>query len=130
MPRDQEHSPQTNEGRSGSHQIRNSTHHERRSSEIRSPTKADRGRHRVTTRKPLTALHHGQNNDPGRGRYARKPLTPTTKLEILKERRHRAYERKRAEERRRAVLLGREETYWRVLRSGARYRSLGGARAG
>ncbi|KAF2770052.1 hypothetical protein EJ03DRAFT_79216 [Teratosphaeria nubilosa] len=129
MPRHEEHSPPPIKRQSDGHTVRNEKQHEKRNSEIRSPTKATQGHQRVTNRQALTALRR-RSQGPGRGRYERKPLTPTTRLEILKERRHRAYERKRAEERRRAMLLGREETYWRVLRSGARYRSFGGAKAG
>ncbi|KAK0335772.1 hypothetical protein LTR91_012878 [Friedmanniomyces endolithicus] len=59
---------------------------------------------------------------------SRKPLTPTTKTAIAKERRHRSYVKKRALQAEEDKILSREATYWRVLRSGKKYRSLGGAR--
>ncbi|KAK1825552.1 hypothetical protein LTR12_000354 [Friedmanniomyces endolithicus] len=58
----------------------------------------------------------------------RKPLTPTTKTAIAKERRHRSYVKKRAQQAEEDKILSREATYWRVLRSGKKYRSLGGTR--
>ncbi|KAK0281163.1 hypothetical protein LTR91_000243 [Friedmanniomyces endolithicus] len=58
----------------------------------------------------------------------RKPLTPTTKTTMAKERRHRAYVKKRAQKAEEDRILSREATYWRVLRSGKKYRSLGGTR--
>ncbi|KAK0256773.1 hypothetical protein B0A54_06904 [Friedmanniomyces endolithicus] len=58
----------------------------------------------------------------------RKTLTPTTKTALAKERRHRAYVKKRAQKAEEDRILSREATYWRVLRSGKKYRSLGGTR--
>lgn len=85
------------------------------------PTRG-RPRNRLTSaqRSPITA---------GRKKLARrKPLTPTTRTAIAKERRHRAYLRKREGEMEEAKVLGKAGTYWRALRSGRRYRALGGAR--
>jgi len=56
-------------------------------------------------------------------------VTPTTKTAIAKERRHKLYEKKRAAQREMDTVLRMPETYWRVLRSGKKYRSYGGVRA-
>ncbi|TKA70259.1 hypothetical protein B0A55_07766 [Friedmanniomyces simplex] len=59
---------------------------------------------------------------------SRKPLNPTTKTAIAKERRHRLYEKKRARQAQEDRLLSEQATYWIVLRSGKKYRSFGGTR--
>lgn len=58
----------------------------------------------------------------------RKPLTPTTKTAMAKERQHRRYEKKRATEAEAEKILRTPSTYWRVLRDGKKYRSFGGTR--
>lgn len=63
-----------------------------------------------------------------RGRR-RNPLTPTTQAAITKERKFRRMVRQREREAEMERVLGREETYFRVLRSGRRWRVFGGARA-
>lgn len=58
-----------------------------------------------------------------------KPMTPITKTYLAKERRHRHYEKKRAAEIEQGRFLKLPSTYYRVLRSGNRYKTFGGARA-
>jgi len=65
---------------------------------------------------------------PAKKDCLRKPLTPTTKTALAKERRHRSYVKKRALQAEEDKILSQESTYWRVLRSGKKYRSLGGTR--
>jgi len=65
---------------------------------------------------------------PAKKDSPRKPLTPTTKTALAKERRHRSYVKKRALQAEEDKISSQEATYWRVLRSGKKYRSLGGTR--
>ena len=102
-------------------------------------------RHLRTTSKPynltdLTITPRGRPNarrtsaervsqDRRKHRLAtRKPLTPTTKTAIAKERKHKQYLKKRAKDVELEKILRTADTYWRVLRNGKRYRSLGDTR--
>ncbi|EMC97129.1 hypothetical protein BAUCODRAFT_147284 [Baudoinia panamericana UAMH 10762] len=58
----------------------------------------------------------------------RKQITPTTKKDLLKERAYGRYARKRTREQQEQAVLRKVETYFRVLRDGKKYRSLGGVR--
>ncbi|KAK3642384.1 hypothetical protein LTR56_010737 [Elasticomyces elasticus] len=88
------------------------------------PTSPRRGRpakrltssKRISTKAGPTELH------------MRKPLTPTTKTAIAKERRHKLYTRKREQQAKEGKVLGQQATYVMVLRSGKKYRTLGGTR--
>jgi hypothetical protein len=86
------------------------------------PIKPRRGRGRPSSRTTSSKRSPKATVTP------RKPLTPTTVAAIKKERRHRAYLRKRAKEEKRDALLREVGTYWMVLKSGRRLRRLGGTR--
>ena len=70
----------------------------------------------------------GQNRR-ARKVLSRKPLTPTTRTAMLKERRFQRLLKKRREEAEMEKVLSRADTYWMILRSGKRRRVLGGTRA-
>lgn len=88
-------------------------------------TTTTRGRpqKRLTSSKRVSAKTAGSKQ-----RSPRKPLMPTTKTAMAKERKHRRYVKKRAAEAEVERVLRRPETYWRVLRNGKQYRSFGGTR--
>ncbi|KAK3673795.1 hypothetical protein LTR78_006349 [Recurvomyces mirabilis] len=79
--------------------------------------------------RPTKRVTSSKRVDTRKQPAARKPLTPTTKTARTKERRHRAYLRKRDADAQKEKILGCSSTYWRVLRSGPSYRSFGGTRA-
>ncbi|KAK0284134.1 hypothetical protein LTR35_005848 [Friedmanniomyces endolithicus] len=86
-------------------------------------TKRGRPAKRLTSCKRIST-----ESGPAKKDCLRKPLTPTTKTALAKERRHRYYVKKRALQAEEDKILSQEATYWRVLRSGKKYRSLGGTR--
>ncbi|KAK5138265.1 hypothetical protein LTR08_003326 [Meristemomyces frigidus] len=86
--------------------------------------------HRGRPPKRVTSSNRvGSKRDAVKRFFGRKPLTPTTKTANTKERKHRMYIKKREAEAEMARVLRMPATYWRVLRNGKKYRSLGGTRA-
>lgn len=94
-------------------------------------TTTPRGRPQARKTSSARVSHQVQANKVRRqdNRRSRNPLTPTTQSAISKERKFRRMVRQREREAEMEQVLRREETYFRVLRSGRRWRVLGGARA-
>ncbi|GAB1731263.1 hypothetical protein NU195Hw_Modified_298t1 [Hortaea werneckii] len=94
-------------------------------------TTTPRGRPQARKTSSTRVSHQAQANKVRRQdrRRRRDPLTPTTQSAISKERKFRRMLRQREREAEMEKVLRREETYFRVLRSGRRWRVLGGARA-
>ncbi|KAK5729507.1 hypothetical protein LTR17_011927 [Elasticomyces elasticus] len=88
------------------------------------PTSPRRGR----PAKRLTSSRRISTKAGPKELSSRKPLTPTTKTAITKERRHKLYTRKREQQAKEDKVLGQQATYVMVLRSGKKYRTLGGTR--
>lgn len=128
--------PQLNTIKSESNSSRSST---ARSSPPRKPkheapspieTTTPRGRPQARKTSSTRVSHQNPANKFRRQDSRRRnPLTPTTQSAISKERKFRRMVRQREREAEMEKVLRREETYFRVLRSGRRWRVLGGARA-